>query len=114
MRTRPKTLPATASVADAHRFFENPHVLTALLVDERGGLAGAIERGALPESARPEEPALDYAERSPERIEADTPALLALERMNATGVRRLVVVEEETGLLQGLVCLTAGGDSFCG
>ena len=47
MRGRPKTLPVTTSLADLRGFFTNPHVMTALIVDEHGALVGVVERDEL-------------------------------------------------------------------
>ena len=50
MLARPKTLPASASVADLRRLFANPKVMTALLVDG-AALAGVVDRDGLPATA---------------------------------------------------------------
>ena len=60
MLTRPKTLPASASVADLRRLFANPKVRTALLVDG-AALAGVVDREDLPATAADHERACDYA-----------------------------------------------------
>ena len=43
MISQPKTLPPTATVADARRMFENPSVRTALVVED-GRYAGELTR----------------------------------------------------------------------
>jgi len=59
MLSRPKTLAADATVGDVRAFFANPHVMTALLVDD-GRFRGAIDRGTLPGDAADDAAALGY------------------------------------------------------
>jgi hypothetical protein len=92
---------------------ENQHIVTALLVDDDGRFVGSIDREAIPPTAEGDEPALDYARRGTPTAAATDPAAEALARMESADARRLIVVEPETGLLQGLVCLTKTGDAFC-
>lgn len=113
MVSRPKTLPASAAVADLQRLFQNEHVVTALLVDDRGAFVAAIDRDRLPAGADPAESAQVYAETAPQTIAAEAPMTAALERLDETGLRRLVVIDEETGLLRGLLCLASDRESFC-
>lgn len=111
--TRLKTLRSSARVSDVRQLFGNAHVLTALLVDADGAFVCSVERCAVPAEAADDEPAQKYRDESVGVVAPSVGALDALQRMRRDHVSRLVVVDEETGRLQGLVCLTATGDSFC-
>jgi CBS domain-containing protein len=110
MLRNPKTLPAQASVADVRAMLDNPSVQMVLLAEGQT-LAGAITE--LPSDARPDGPALDYADRKPETIGADEPASVAFARTAANPHRRLVVVDGDARLL-GLLCLDESRTRFCG
>ena len=110
MISRPKTLPATATVADARRMFENPSVRTALVADH-GRYAGELTRAdleglddAAPISAAASTPAGTAAK--------DDTVAAALERMDAAGTDRLAVVDPD-GTLRGLVCLSRSHGHLC-
>jgi CBS domain-containing protein len=110
MISRPKTLPATATVADARRMFENPSVRTALVADD-GRYAGELTRadiegldGAAPISEAASMPAGTAAK--------DDTVAAALERMDAVGTDRLAVVDPD-GTLRGLVCLSRSHGHLC-
>lgn len=111
--SRLKTLASSARVADVRGLFGNSHVRTALLVDGDGIFAGSIDREALPPGAGDDEPAAGYATRERGVVGQGMSALDALALMQRDGLNRLVVVEPETRVLRGLVCLTATGDSLC-
>jgi CBS domain-containing protein len=112
MVARPKTLEASATVADLRRLFENPHVTTALLVDGTR-FAGAIDRDALPEVAPDEAPAITYAQAEQTTITADAPMDEALACLDGESARRLVVLAEDGVTLRGLLCLDSKRASFC-
>ncbi len=112
MLSRPKTLAADASVADVRVFFENPHVMTALLVDD-GEFRGAIDRGALPADAPDDAGALEYAAPEPPTIPPDAGVYDALAALGGLESRRLVVLEPGGAKLLGLVCLNTRGTAFC-
>ena len=112
MLSRPKTLAADASVGDVRAFFENPHVMTALLVDD-GEFRGAIDRGALPADAPDHAGALEYAAPEPPTIPPDAGVDDALAALGGLESRRLVVLEPGGAKLLGLVCLNARGTAFC-
>lgn len=112
MLSRPKTLAADASVADVRVFFENPHVMTALLVDD-GEFRGAIDRGALPPDAPDDAGALGYAAFEPPTIPPDAGVEDALSALGGLESRRLVVLEPGGAKLLGLVCLNTRGTAFC-
>ena len=112
MLRRPKTLPAGATVGDVRRLFaEHPTVRTALLVDG-GALAGAVERGDLPEAASDGAPAADYAGGAA-TVSVETPLDEALAVLAGRAEQRLVVVDADGVTLQGLLCPSGGGNSFC-
>jgi CBS domain-containing protein len=112
MVSRPKTLPADATVADVRRVFENESVRTALLVDGPR-FAGALEREDLPASADADEPATQFVRDEVATIGPEQPARDAAAAMTSLGTRRLVVLDEDGVTLRGLVCLTADLESFC-
>ena len=64
MVKRPKTLPADATVGDVRRFFENPNVLNALLVDGTS-FVGVLERDDVTPAAPEAAPARELAQAAP-------------------------------------------------
>ena len=112
MVSRPKTLPADATVADVRRLFENESVRTALLVDGPR-FAGALEREDVPAAAVAEEAARRFVRAEVATIGPEQPAREAAAAMASLGTRRLVVLDEDGVTLCGLVCLTADLESFC-
>jgi CBS domain-containing protein len=112
MVSRPKTLPADATVADVRRLFENDSVRTALLVDGPR-FAGALEREDVPIAAAAGEPAAQFVRDEVATIGPERPAREAAAAMASIGTRRLVVLDEDGTTLRGLVCLTTDLESFC-
>lgn len=112
MLSRPKTLAADATVGDVRAFFENPRVMTALLVDD-GEFRGAIDRGALSEDVAADTRALGHASLDPPAIAPDAGVDDALAALDGLDSRRLVVLEPGGKTLLGLVCLNARGTAFC-
>ena len=112
MLSRPKTLPAAATVGDVREFFRNPHVMTALLVDD-GDFRGAIDRGAVPAGATDDARALDYAALDTPTISPEAGVEDALEALRGLESRRLVVLDTDGARLLGLVCLNTTGTRFC-
>ena len=112
MLSRPKTLAVDATVGDVRAFFENPHVMMALLVDD-GEFRGAIDRGALPGDAADDAGALGYTATDPPTISPDAAVTDALEALHGRESRRLVVLEPDGAKLLGLVCLNTHGTAFC-
>jgi CBS domain-containing protein len=112
MVERPKTLPASVTVGELRLMFENPRHVTALLVDERGTFVGSVERDRLSPSGDDSQPAADYASTD-KTIGPDAQVTEALELMDRESAYRLVVVDEESGLLRGLICLSSNGESLC-
>jgi CBS domain-containing protein len=109
MVSRPKTLPATATVADLRRLFSNGHVQTALLVDGEA-FAGAVDRHSVPSDVPDSSLARELA-TSGDVIGPDAPMDEAVAALEARGTDRLVVLDGST--LLGLVCLTKDRDGFC-
>jgi CBS domain-containing protein len=112
MLSRPKTLASTATIGDVRRFFENPHVMTALLVDD-GDFRGAIDRGSLPDTAADDTDALDYVAAATPTIAPNASVEDALEALQGLESRRLVVLDAGGDRLLGLVCLNTSGTRFC-
>ena len=110
MISRPKTLPSTATVADARRMFENPSVRTALVVDE-GRYAGELTRADL-EGQSDAAPLAAIASTATGTVAQTATVAAALERMDAAGTDRLAVVEPD-GTLRGLVCLSRSHGHLC-
>jgi CBS domain-containing protein len=113
MISRPKTLPSTACVADVRALFANVHVRSAILVDG-AEFAGMIDREALPAEAPGDRPALSYATRDVATVRPGDPMRIALERLDAAGVLRLVVLDSDDTTLRGLLCLNGEASGFCG
>ena len=113
MLTRPKTLPAEATVADLRRVFTNPRVEMALLV-EVSRLVGAVDREQLDEAWPDDMPARSLARRDRVTIGADATVAGAMARLDENGGRRLIVVGDDGATVQGLLCLNADRTGFCG
>lgn len=109
MLTKPKTLPADVTVADARRALGSSSVKMLLLVD--GELFGGAVT-AIPDDASPEEPALRYRVEGLPSATEDTPVSEALALLDERASGRIVVLDGDR--LAGLVCLTADGERFCG
>lgn len=109
MISRPKTLPLTATVAEARAMFENPSVRTALVVDD-GRYAGELTRADV-EGKDDGTVLADLASTTATVSQTDTVAA-AMERMDAAGTDRLAVVEPD-GTLRGLVCLSRSHGHLC-
>jgi CBS domain-containing protein len=112
MVKRPKALPASATIADLRRLFENPKVRTALIVDD-GRFLGAVERDDVPAAGGDDlAPALGLAPAGVQTVGPDDALPAALDRLGRTAERRLVVVDAD-GRLAGLLCPNEDGTSFC-
>jgi CBS domain-containing protein len=112
MLSRPKTLPADATVGDLRRAFSVDTMRMALLVDG-DAFAAAVERGSLPATAADDEPALAYARADVPRVEPGLPMREAMGHLEESDVGRLVVVDGDGVTLRGLLCLKRAADSFC-
>jgi CBS domain-containing protein len=112
MLSRPKTLPATATVGDVRRDFENVNVMSALLVDG-DAFAGMIAREELPAGASDDRPARPYARSDVDRIEPDALVSDARAWLDANDERRLLVIDGDGTTLRGLLCLNRSRTGFC-
>lgn len=112
MVSRPKTLPAGATVAELRAQFANPKVQTALLADG-GRFAGAISPDELPGDAPDDGAARDYARTDVPTLAPDATMADALDLMDRRGDHRLVVLGDDGATLMGLLCLDRTGTSFC-
>lgn len=112
MVSRPKTLPASATVADLRGLFANPHVRTALLVDG-DRFAGAVERHDVPSDGDDARPARELAAAEVTTVEPDAPLADALAILDADANHRLVVLDPDGVTLRGLLCLTTDRTGFC-
>jgi CBS domain-containing protein len=113
MIKRPKTLPATATVGDVRRLFENGSVQTGLLVDD-GRFRAAIERHDVPDSAVDDAAALEFAVTPIAKVSPATRMQEAIALLDSAGTRRLVVVDEDGETLRGIVALNSSRSGFCG
>ncbi|HEY7421513.1 MAG TPA: CBS domain-containing protein [Gaiellaceae bacterium] len=109
MLREPKTLSAEASVAEVREQLANPTVQMVLLADG-GTFKGAVTD--VPAGASPRERALAYADAEAETISPHASADEAFERAAASPTRRVIVLDEEQGLL-GLLCLNPSRTGFC-
>lgn len=112
MVTRPKTLPANATVGELRQLFKNPHVATALLVDG-SRFAGAIDKHALPDAVPDEASATTYTRAEHATTTPDARMSDALAQLDETGARRLVVLADDGVTLRGLLCLDSKRTGFC-
>jgi CBS domain-containing protein len=112
MVSRPKTLPAAATVAELRAQFANPKVQTALLADGPR-FAGAIAPEELPADAPDDAPARDYARTDVPTLQPGATMAEALDLLDRRGDHRLVVLGDDGTTLMGLLCLDKTGTSFC-
>jgi CBS domain-containing protein len=112
MMPEPKTHPADALVGDVRRAFEKPSVRTVLLADG-GVFRGAIERDDLPEDAREDEPAVQYADTQPVTTTPAMPISEAIKLLDDQPEPRLIVLDEDGATLRGLLCFNRGSSEFC-
>lgn len=112
MVTRPKTLPADATVGDLRRLLANPRLLTVLLV-EGTTFAGAVEREDVDEGLEDESPARALAVPELDTIGPDAPLREAVERLYDSWSRRLVVLDADGTSLLGLLCLKGDRAGLC-
>ena len=99
----PKTLTAEASVGEVRELLANPKVQMVLLVDGPAFM-GAVRQ--LPDGASPR------AGTDAEVISPDASDDEAFERTAASPNRRVIVLDENGGLL-GLLCLNQSRTGFC-
>jgi len=112
MMPEPKTHPADALVGDVRRAFEKPSVRTVLLADG-GVFRGAIERDDLPEDAREDEPAAQYADTQPVTATPAMPISEAIKLLDDQPEPRLIVLDEDGATLRGLLCFNRSSSEFC-
>jgi CBS domain-containing protein len=112
MLSRPKTLPANATVGEVRRAFSANTMRMVLLVDG-GAFAGALVRGDLPDTADDAEPASAYASTDAPRVAPGVPVREALGRIEGADEGRLVVVDDDGVTLRGLICLKRAADTLC-
>jgi hypothetical protein len=109
MLRRPKTLPGNATVGEVRAVLASPKVQMVLLADGPTFRAAITE---IPDSASDAEPAVAYADPSPETMSPDEPGELAFQRASASPNRRVIVLGDEDELV-GLLCLNEGRTHFC-
>ena len=112
MLSRPKTLPASATVGEVRALFDNPKVVTALLVDG-AAFAGEVARDAIPATVADEERARAYARTDVVSVEPDTSVPEARAWLDDHDERRLVVMDPDGTTLRGLLCLKRDRTGFC-
>jgi tRNA-Thr(GGU) m(6)t(6)A37 methyltransferase TsaA len=110
MDTNPKTQPHDATVGEIRTLFEHQSVRLALLVNE-GVCTGTINRAAIPADARDDDAAATFAQ-APRTIDADASLADAHHQLGETEDRRLLVLDDQ-GRLQGLVCHKGSRSGFC-
>jgi FOG: CBS domain len=112
MVKRPKTLPVEATVADVRRYFDNPKVVNAVLVDGTA-FVGVLEREDLSATAPESSPVRGLARRTGLTIAADAPMSEAIAMLDEHDERRIVVLGDDGETLVGLLCLDKHRTGFC-
>lgn len=110
MVASPKTLSASATVADARAQLSS-HVHVALIVDATGRLLTVVDRGDL-EGADSGALAAGLGALESRVVAPDADAEQVRLTLRAAGLRRVAVVDSD-GLLLGLMCLKRHGGGFC-
>lgn len=117
MVSRPKTLPASATLAQVRELFTDDHVHLALIVEEGGALRSTVTRqdldlatsSGVPDSG----PAAGIGAIEGRTIDAGTDAEYALRTLTGAAERRRAVIDDDNRLL-GLLCVKRSGRGFCG
>jgi CBS domain-containing protein len=112
MVTSPKTMPADGTVADLRAMFANPHVMSALLVDD-ATFVGLVDRDSLRDETPDGQPARSLVRRDVATIDPDAPLAEAVAALDEHAERRLVVLDGDGRTLRGLLCLTSDRNGFC-
>lgn len=110
MLSKPKTVPAGASVAEVRLLLANPSVMMVLIADGARFLGAVAE---LPPDAPDDASAVDFADTEPESLAPSATAEEAFARTAAHPNRRIVVLDDDRTLV-GLVCLDKTRTRFCG
>jgi CBS domain-containing protein len=112
MIRHPKTMPASATLAEARSVLGDSHVHLLLLVDD-GRLVGTIDRDDLA-GVRADDatPATAYATLAGRTTGPDADAEALRHALRDASARRLAVVDDE-GRLLGLLCLKRSGQGYC-
>lgn len=112
MLSTPKTLSGRATVADARAFFDNPKVVSALVVDD-GRFVGLLDRSDMPSLLAGSTPIRTFTRREVATITPDRPVTEAMDILDSRGLSRLVVLAEDGETLAGLLCLDLTRAGFC-
>ncbi len=111
MAGRGKELAVGDTVAAARRLFANTSVqVVPVLDDDR--YVGAIDRDAVPPEIADRAPIGPLARGLLPACRAGTPATVALERLDASGASRMVVLDDDESYV-GLVCLRSDRQHLC-
>jgi len=112
MLSAPKTLSGRATAAEVRAFFDNPKVVSALVVDgER--FVGLLDRSDVPSLLAGETPIRTFARRDVATITPERPVTEAMEILDSRGLSRLVVLADDGRTLAGLLCLDLKRAGFC-
>jgi len=109
----PDVLPASATVEDVRDYFSRSEkVHLALVLDDGNRLLTTVLRTEVSSALRPDQPAVLLGRIRGRTIPRSLPADALEPAMDASGERRLAVVDTN-GRLLGLVCRKASGARFC-
>ena len=111
MVSRPKTLPADASVAAVRAVLADDHVVMVLLTED-GVLRGTLLCDDLPDTTPGAAAALPLSRLTGRTVAPAVPLADVHALLVRTGRRRLAVVDDE-GRLLGLVCLKRRRTGYC-
>jgi CBS domain-containing protein len=84
-----------------------------VLLADGDRFAGLIERDGLPADASDDSPAIAYRDPAPVTATPETPMSDAVDRFDARGEPRLVVLDEDGVTLRGLLCGNVTATGFC-
>lgn len=112
MLRHPKTLPHTATVDEARAFFDNPKVVSAVLLDGPS-FVGLLNRSDVPSLLPGHSPVGTFARRSVPTITPDRPVSEAIETLDGRGLARMVVLDQDGSTMLGLLCLDLQRAGFC-
>lgn len=107
-----KVLPATATVGDVERFFDDDHVHLAVLADDDTVISTVTRQDLLAVSVPSGTPARELGTLADRVVGPDDGLDVVRDEMLARRQRRVVVVDADFGL-RGLLCMKRRSQDFC-
>lgn len=112
MLQTPKTLGATATVADARALFASPKTVSIVVADG-SRFVGMLSRSDVPTLLPDSSPIHTFARRDVPTMTAEQSVAEVWQLLNEHNLTRVAVLEDDGATLAGLVCLNRRRTGFC-